>query len=211
MILFAILIALLCPTVLASDLQPFGPYAGSEAQLRSMSSQKVKGVSIYDHQAPQAHVYGGFKFNPFLSIEGGTTLSKSTTNHMSGNKLRARGAHIGLLGHIPILPSLSLLCGLGISHLKVTTFEHDTTDKILLTHDRVGGIDRFEGKILRAFSQKFHHSRFNPRTIFGFQYALTDTLSFRATGIIERTSNMQSGSAKLNDTINCSSGFQYAF
>ena len=177
-------------------------YMGADAQVRQMPSYKDSGRNVYTASAPQLHVSGGYKLNDFFAIEGGAYASKSKV-HASGNKIRARGIHLGLVGFYPVAEGMSLVGGLAASHLKINTKELVTSIEKDPAH--------IVPDITKTILCKGKRIRINPRIMAGLQYTLTDNISLRLTGVWERTSRMISNSAKVQNSMNYGFGALYAF
>ncbi len=143
-------------------------YLGAETQWRKMGYTESAN-EIFKNTFPSMHAFGGFKFNEYVGIEGGITLSKNK-NTRSGATFS--GSHLGVMTFLPMTEKVQFIASAGITHVR--------------------SVFKMQDGLFR-----FRISRSAPRFMGGAQYFLTDRVGLRGSMAWERTKKLVSKQYKI--------------
>jgi OOP family OmpA-OmpF porin len=158
------------------------PYVGADASFQIMNPKNKTALVKQDQYLPGANVYAGVKLNQYLGAEVGGVFQKS--KKLSGSTFKTGSFHISAIGRLPVASDISLLGGVGLSHLKYTYTQ--TTNKTTV-------------------------SKTVPRLMGGVEYTIVDNLNLRGTLIYQHTSNIEVNGIHPNDSCFASFGLNYSF
>lgn len=186
-LLFAVLTAWSC---ISWSAIPFSlePYLGVDMGLRHMTWKKGYGDNVYKHTACQPNLYLGVKLNSYFGLEVGYEKiifkKHHTVNQLNQptlvlntlfdpplvalqSSVKLQGWHFNIVGLYPLefLDCVELLGTLGVASLK-------TTQQVTFLAESAGF---FNPPPVATFSK----SKVVPRASLGFQYKMTDCVSFR--------------------------------
>lgn len=168
--------------VCALSLPSVNPYVGVDASFQIVNPKHLTAAVKQDQYLPAGNVYAGVKVNQYVGAEAGGVFQKS--KKLSQSTFKTGSFHLGAIGRLPVSPELSVLGGVGLSHLKYT---------------------------LKQLGGSTTVSKTVPRLLGGVEYTIFTNTNLRGTFVYQHTSNISIGGVQPNDSCFASFGLNYSF
>jgi hypothetical protein len=123
------ILALISSVVYAAEDLPseLNSYLGIEAQAKQLKTDE------HNMFLPGISLFGGCKLNQFVGLEAGGHLSLKKKHD---TKWKHHGIHASVMGYVP-LNDVSLVAGLGLSHIQMSAKSEDELTRYNLVSPRV--------------------------------------------------------------------------